>query len=43
VANDILPDSIGMLLLLKAAGFTEIKVEDKSESYLASAEKPSSE
>jgi len=43
VENDVLPDSIGMLLLLKAAGFTEIKVEDKSESYLASAEKPSSE
>ena len=40
VRNDILPDSIGMLLLLRAAGFTAIKVEDNSDSYLASAEKP---
>jgi ubiquinone/menaquinone biosynthesis C-methylase UbiE len=40
VEDDVLPDSIGMLLLLKAAGFTEIKVEDESESYLASAMKP---
>jgi len=40
VENDVLPDSIGMLLLLKAVGFIEIKVEDESESYLAIAEKP---
>jgi len=40
VENDVLPDSIGMLLLLKEAGFTEIKVEDKSDSYLASAMRP---
>ena len=40
VENDVLPDSIGMLLLLKAVGFTEIKVEDKSDSYLASAMRP---
>ena len=38
--NDTLPDSNGMLLLLKAAGFIEIKVEDESESYLASAMRP---
>jgi hypothetical protein len=38
--NDILPDGAGMQLLLEAAGFTGIKVEDKSDSYLASAEKP---
>jgi ubiquinone/menaquinone biosynthesis C-methylase UbiE len=37
VENDFLPDSIGMLVLLKAAGFTEIKVEDNRDSYLASA------
>ena len=40
VENDILPDSVRMRLLLSAAGFIEIKVEDNSESYLASAEKP---
>ena len=40
VENDVLPDSIGMLLLLKAIGFTEIKVEDNSDSYLASAMRP---
>jgi len=38
--NDILPDSAGMRLLLAVAGFTGIKVEDNSDSYLASAEKP---
>jgi len=40
VENDILPDSVRMRLLLSTAGFIEIKVEDNSESYLASAEKP---
>ncbi len=40
VRNDILPDGAGMRLLLEAAGFTGIKVEDNRDSYLASAEKP---
>ena len=38
--NDIIPDSVGMQLLLEAAGFTRIKIEDKSDSYLASATRP---
>ena len=38
--NDILPDSAEMQSLLSAAGFTGIKVDDNSDSYLASAEKP---
>ena len=40
VKNDIIPDGDEMRLMLSAAGFTEIKVEDKSDSYLASAIKP---
>ena len=40
VENDTIPDGDEMQLMLSAAGFTEIKIEDKSDSYLASAEKP---
>ena len=40
VENDILPDSAGMRLLLSVAGFTAIRIEDNSDSYLASARKP---
>ena len=40
VKNDIIPDGDEMKLLLSAAGFTEIKVEDNSDSYLASGRKP---
>ena len=35
IQNDLLPDGIDMLTLLTNAGFTEIKVEDKMDSYLA--------
>lgn len=38
--NDILPDSVRMRLLLESAGFTGIRVEDREDSYLASAIKP---
>ena len=37
VENDTIPDGDEMQLLLSAAGFTEIKVDDKSDSYLVSA------
>ena len=40
VRNDVLPDSAEMRLLLSVAGFAGIKVEDNSESYLASAMRP---
>ncbi|MBA7600041.1 2-methoxy-6-polyprenyl-1,4-benzoquinol methylase [subsurface metagenome] len=40
VENDVLPDGNEMQLLLSAAGFSEIKIADDSESYLASAERP---
>jgi demethylmenaquinone methyltransferase/2-methoxy-6-polyprenyl-1,4-benzoquinol methylase len=33
--NDLLPDAIEMMTLLTNAGFTEIRVEDKSDSYFA--------
>ena len=39
VKIDILPDKDEMQLMLSAAGFTEIKVDDNSDSYLASARK----
>jgi ubiquinone/menaquinone biosynthesis C-methylase UbiE len=35
VQNDLLPDAIEMTILLTNAGFTEIKVEDTADSYLA--------
>ena len=40
VRNDIIPDADEMQSMLSAAGFTEITIEDKSDSYLASAKKP---
>ena len=40
VKNDTIPDGDEMQLMLSVAGFTEIKVEDNSVSYLASAGKP---
>ncbi len=40
VKNDIIPDEHGMKLLLSVAGFAEIVIEDNSESYLVSAQKP---
>ena len=39
VKNDTIPDGDEMQLMLSAAGFTEIKIEDNSDSYLASARK----
>jgi ubiquinone/menaquinone biosynthesis C-methylase UbiE len=35
VQNDLLPDAIEMTTMLTNAGFTEIKVEDKVDSYFA--------
>jgi len=43
VQNDLLPDMDEMQLLLSSAGFTEIKVEDNEDSYLAGGRKPGSE
>lgn len=40
VKNDTLPDKAEMQGMLAVAGFTRIKIEDRSDSYLASAEKP---
>ena len=40
VKNDTIPDGDEMQSMLSAAGFTEIRVEDNSDSYLASASKP---
>ena len=40
VQNDTIPDGDEMQLMLSAAGFAEIKVDDNSDSYLASAKKP---
>ncbi|HEX9976805.1 MAG TPA: methyltransferase domain-containing protein [Dehalococcoidales bacterium] len=40
VKNDTLPDEAEMQGMLAAAGFTGIRIEDKSDSYLVSAEKP---
>lgn len=37
VANDILPDGIGMYSLLRAAGFGDIEVEDGPDGYFATA------
>ena len=39
VRNDTIPDGDEMQLMLSAAGFTEVKVDDNSDSYLASARK----
>ncbi len=43
VKNDTIPDEDEMHFMLSAAGFTEIKIEDNSDSYLVSARKPSLE
>jgi len=40
VENDIIPNEGEMQSLLSAAGFVDIKIEDASDSYLASARKP---
>jgi ubiquinone/menaquinone biosynthesis C-methylase UbiE len=40
VKNDTLPDRAEMRGMLAAAGFTGIRIEDRSDSYLVSAEKP---
>jgi ubiquinone/menaquinone biosynthesis C-methylase UbiE len=39
VQNDLLPDAIEMMALLTNAGFTEVKVEDKADSYFACGRK----
>jgi ubiquinone/menaquinone biosynthesis C-methylase UbiE len=39
VENDMLPDKGEMQRILAAAGFTGIRIEDRSDSYLVSAEK----
>jgi ubiquinone/menaquinone biosynthesis C-methylase UbiE len=39
VQNDLLPDAIEMTMLLTNAGFTEIKVEDKTDNYFACGRK----
>ena len=39
VQNDLLPDAIEMTMLLTNAGFTQIKVEDKADSYFACGRK----
>ena len=38
--NDTIPDEEEMQIMLSMAGFTDIMIEDSSESYLASARKP---
>lgn len=40
VENDIIPDKSEVQEVLSMAGFVDIKIEDDSESYLASARKP---
>ena len=40
VENDIIPDEVEMQIMLSMAGFTDIKIDDSSGSYLASARKP---
>jgi len=40
VQNDTIPDEDEVQMLLSMAGFTEISIDDTSESYLASARKP---
>jgi ubiquinone/menaquinone biosynthesis C-methylase UbiE len=39
VQNDLLPDAIEMMAMLKTAGFTEINVEDKADSYFGCGRK----
>ena len=40
LADDLIPDEAEMRAMLAKAGFTEISIEDDSESYLARASKP---
>lgn len=40
VSNDIIPEADEMQLVLAAAGFTGIRIEDNSDSYFVSARKP---
>ena len=40
VENDIIPDEVEIQIMLSMAGFTDIKIDDSSDSYLASARKP---
>lgn len=40
VENDVIPDEVEMQIMLSMAGFTDIKIDDSSDSYLASARKP---
>ena len=40
VGNDTIPDEYEMQFMLSRAGFTDIKIDDGEESYLASARKP---
>ena len=40
VANDTIPDEGEMRIMLQKAGFTDIKIDDNSETYLCSARKP---
>ncbi len=40
VENDIIPDKSEVQEVLSMAGFVDIKIEDNSENYLASARKP---
>jgi ubiquinone/menaquinone biosynthesis C-methylase UbiE len=40
VGNDTIPDGPEMRFMLSRAGFTDIRIEDGSQSYLASARKP---
>jgi len=40
VANDIIPDEGEMRIMLSMAGFTDIRIDENSESYLARARKP---
>jgi ubiquinone/menaquinone biosynthesis C-methylase UbiE len=40
VVNDIIPDQDEMQMMLSAAGFTDIGIDDGSQSYLARARKP---
>ncbi len=40
VENDIIPDEDEMRIMLSMAGFTDIRIDDSNDSYLASAGKP---
>jgi len=38
--NDIIPDESEMQIMMRVAGFTDIRIDNGSNSYLASAMKP---